>query len=88
MVIGKPHEVNSFHGGEVRWHGDDVDEIVAKDVRAFHVERMTDEFYALILDLADGSQLHVTFGSTSGRAKVRLYPPWLDGPPRENGARP
>jgi hypothetical protein len=76
-----------FHGGELRYrerpppheHLEELDEIVAADVKHVHVEVMSDQCISMILDLADGSQANCSFFPRNGRAHI-AYRADVEGP--------
>lgn len=55
---------------EIRYDGDQLDEVVARDVSYVHLEQLSSSMWWLGLDLADGTHVAITVGSSSGKAEV------------------
>lgn len=56
-------------GTEFRWHGDTLDEVVARDVKFLHFEQMGDAQFWMSLTLANSEVWHVNCGALNERAK-------------------
>lgn len=69
-----------FHGGELRYQEtipdrgpvrEDLDELVAHNVKFVHIEVMSDTLIWMGLDLADGSHVRCHFSPRGKRAHIK-----------------
>lgn len=71
MSDGYPDRVidQRSDGTEFRWYGEELDEIVARDVKSLHFELMGDAQVWMLIELSNGEQWHVNAGAANRRAK-------------------